>query len=225
MGLFDRFAIESKSATPIQRTVSQANIDSDSGSSTILLGTLWGASEASNEDGQSRPRYCDAQHVIDLLGPPAAQTSSAQSSGVASFMPGVGRQADVEAPTDPVPGIDEIQPIYQPSYKRQRSPAAGSSGIPSGRGRIKCRLADVSRQMNSTSRTFPITSHYFEQKYGTVQSRAVYDAVFALLAEFQMEGREDSEKDCYTCAPSEELCKCFAELSYQTTVTAVSPGK
>ncbi|KAI4144155.1 MAG: hypothetical protein LQ341_002719, partial [Variospora aurantia] len=137
MGLFDRFAIESKSATPIQRTVSQANLDSDSGSSTILLGTLWSASEASDEDGQSRPRYCDAQHVIHLLGPPAAQTPSAQSSGVASFMPGVGRQADFEQPTDPIP------------------------------------------------RTFPIISRYFEQKRGTVQSRAVYDAVFALLAELQ----------------------------------------
>ncbi|KAI4287891.1 MAG: hypothetical protein L6R35_002852, partial [Caloplaca aegaea] len=235
--LFDPVAIESKSATPSQGTVSQANTDSDSGSSTILLGTLGGASEASDEDGQSRPRYCDAQHAIDLLGPPAAQTPSAQGSGVASVMPGIGRQADVEPPTDPIPGIDEIQPTYQPSYKRQRSPAAGSSGNPSGKGRIKRRLADVGRQMNSTSRTFPITSRYFEQKRGTVQSRAVYDAVFALLAELQMEGRADSEKDCYTCAPIEELCKCFAELeiteirlsrngpSYQTTVIAVSPGK
>ncbi|KAI4140393.1 MAG: hypothetical protein LQ341_003852 [Variospora aurantia] len=237
LGLFDPVAIESKLATPTQRTVSKANIDSDSGSSTILLGTLWGAREASDEDGQSRPRYSDAQHVIDLLGPPAAQTPSAQGSGVASAMPGVGRQADVKPPRDSIPGIDEIQPTYQPSYKRQRSPAACSSPNPSGKGRIKRRLADVGRQINSTSRTFPITSRYFEQKRGTVQSRAVYDAVFALLAELQMEGRADSEKDFYTCAPIEELCKCFAELeiteirlsrngpSYQTTVTAVSPGK
>ena len=237
-GLFpDSYTVESGTATPTQHTVQQGELDRDCGSTSILMGALWGTGVASNENGHSRPEHCGAQHFLNLLEPPANHTTSALGySGFVGVAP-VEKEGDPEPPADPFQGLHGIQTPCIPSYKRQRSPVGVLNKTSSRKSRIKRRQADVGRKVKLVSRSYSVAREFFEQNRESEQFRTMYDAVLALLADLQTGDRASLVADGHTCALVKELCEYFVQLgitgmrlsqnghSDLATITAFSTSK
>lgn len=143
LGLFDRYVIESGTATPTQRTVQEAEIGSIDGSTTILAGALWGTD--------------------DLEPPPNHLSSALGCSRFIDVAPEVAQDELSKTSADPVPSLSETQSSHIPNYKRQRSSADSSIKHSSGSTRIKRRQADLNRKMKSVSHIYSVAQQVLDQ--------------------------------------------------------------
>lgn len=142
--LFDGHSVDSDSATPIRRTAAQGENGNDDGTTTVLLGALWGTEgQSSNHDGDRLGR-CTPNHTsglpeyCNLQAPNPSNNGDRHGSQFESLGTGIGnRGSNVQSP------IKQSYPREAGSKcrgdKRPRSTAAGSTDQSSSRERIKRR--------------------------------------------------------------------------------------
>ena len=78
LGLFNGHTFNSGSVTPTPQTALQGEISDDEGSTTIILGALWGTSEISNYEDNGRTACYGPEHTSGFLN---TQVPSAPSYG------------------------------------------------------------------------------------------------------------------------------------------------
>lgn len=218
LGLFDGHSRDSGCVTPTRRTALQGGINDDDGSTTILLGALWGMEESSNHGGNSQTGHCTLEHNCGVLESRNLRVSSSPSNGddhgsqLGSFATGLNHLGDnVQSPADLSRPL-EVGSIHPGRYKRQRSPAVGSAKNSSDRDQIKRRPLEVRLIQVHVSHPVEIPDRCLGHDGQSDQFCTIYDAVLDLLADILGIKSQDIDIDDHISTLIRELSEFLTRL-------------